>query len=378
MERLGAYVDRLCDEIDQTRQNADDMGASLERAADTVYFGGGTPSLLSPDHVCQIFSALRRQFDLSDGAEITVECAPGQLNAETLEAFQRQGVNRISLGVQSFVDREARAVGRLHTGAECEVEIARLQRAGIERTGIDLIVGLPHQTEASWRESLERAMESGVGHVSVYMLEVDEESRLGREALAGGVRYGAGELPSDDQVAGWYELGCELLNAGELRQYEISNFARAGHVSRHNAKYWQRLPYIGFGLDAHSMLCTDDGAIRFQNADELPLYMARPSDDLFPLAGALSARPEIERVSTDAAFEEALFLGLRMVEGMRLSRLRSEFGEARVASVMSSIREICNAGLMRMDVDVLRLTTRGRMVSNEVFSRLLIADPAEV
>jgi oxygen-independent coproporphyrinogen-3 oxidase len=378
MGRLGAYVDRLCDEINQARQKAEDMGALLGFSADTVYFGGGTPSLLSPDHVRQIFSALRGQFEISDGAEITVECAPGQLNAETLEAFQRQGVNRISLGVQSFVDREARAVGRLHTGAECEAEIARLQRAGIEKTGIDLIVGLPHQTEASWRESLQRAIESGVGHVSVYMLEVDEESRLGREALAGGVRYGAGELPSDDEVAGWYELGCELLNAGELRQYEISNFASAGHVSRHNAKYWQRLPYIGFGLDAHSMLCMESGAVRFRNVDELHLYMAGGAGGLFPMAGAQRGCRETEFVSEDAAFEEALFLGLRMLEGVKLSRLQEEFGEARIASVMSSIREVCDAGLMRMDADLLRLTARGRMVSNEVFSRLLIADPAEV
>jgi oxygen-independent coproporphyrinogen-3 oxidase len=300
------------------------------------------------------------------------------LSTETLEELQRQGVNRISLGVQSFVDREARAVGRLHTGAECEAEIARLRRAGIEKTGIDLIIGLPHQTEESWRESLRRAIESGVGHVSVYMLEVDEESRLGRESLAGGVRYGAGELPSDDLIAGWYELGCELLNAGELRQYEISNFARVGHVSRHNTKYWQRLPYIGFGLDAHSMLCMNSGAIRFQNADELSVYMARRSDDLFPFANALSTRPTIERVSTDAAFEEALFLGLRMVEGVRLSRLCEEFGETRVDSVMAPIRETCEAGLMKMEEDVIRLTARGQMVSNEVFSRLLISDPAEI
>jgi oxygen-independent coproporphyrinogen-3 oxidase len=208
------------------------------------------------------------------------------------------------------------------------------------------------------------------------MLEVDEESRLGREALAGGVRYGAGELPSDDEVAGWYELGCELLNTGGLRQYEISNFGRDGHVSRHNTKYWKRLPYIGFGLDAHSMLRTDGGAVRFQNADELPLYMARPSDNLFPFAGPLSARQE--KVSADAAFEETLFLGLRMVEGVRLSRLREEFGKASVASVMLSVREICDAGLMQMDGDFLRLTGRGRMISNEVFSRLLISDPAEV
>lgn len=378
MGRLGAYVDRLCNEIGEARQNTESMGAVLGRSADTVYFGGGTPSLLSPDHVRQIFSALRGEFEVANGAEITVECAPGQLSAETLEAFQQQGVNRISLGVQSFVDREARTVGRLHTGDECEAEIARLQRAGIDKTGIDLIVGLPHQTQASWRESLTRAVDSGVGHVSVYMLEVDDESRLGREALAGGGRYGAGDLPHDEQVAEWYEIGCEVLDAGGLRQYEISNFGREGHASQHNMKYWRRLPYIGFGLDAHSMLCTESGAVRFQNVDELSGYMAGRSDDLFPLVGVSSGGQEVERVSQDAAFEETLFLGLRMLEGVSLSRLREEFDAARVASVMPSIREICDGGLMRMDEDILRLTARGRLASNEVFSRLLIPDAAKV
>lgn len=378
MGRLGSYIDRLRDEIVTARSHAASVDAVLGRAADTVYFGGGTPSLLSPDHVRQIFTALRGEFEIANGAEITVECAPGQLSAETLEEFQREGMNRVSLGVQSFVDREARTVGRLHTGEECEAEIARLQRAGIERTGIDLIAGLPHQTEASWRESLNRAVDSGVGHVSIYMLEVDDESRLGREVLSGGRRYGAGDLPSDDMVAEWYELGCEVLHAGGVRQYEISNFGREGHASRHNVKYWRRLPYIGFGLDAHSMLWTESGAVRFQNVDELSTYLAGDSDALLPLMRESSRSREVEHVTNDAAFEESLFLGLRMLEGVKLSELREDFGEARLASVMPSIREACDAGLLRMDAEVLQLTARGRLISNEVFSRLLIPEAAEV
>lgn len=378
MGQLGAYVDRLCNEIANARENAESMGAVLGCAADTVYFGGGTPSLLSADHVRQIFLSLRGEFEISNGAEITVECAPGQLNAETLEELQRQGMNRVSLGVQSFVDREARTVGRLHTGEECEAEIARLKSAGIEKTGIDLIVGLPHQTETSWRESLTRAVDSGVGHVSVYMLEVDDESRLGLEALSGGRRYGAGNLPADELVAEWYEIGCEVLKEGGLQQYEISNFGRAGHASRHNMKYWRRLPYIGFGLDAHSMLGTKSGAVRFQNVDELSSYMEEEADTLFPVLGASGKSGEVEHVSQDAGFEETLFLGLRMLEGVKLAQLREEFGEERVTSVMPSILELRDAGLMRMDTEVLRLTARGRLVSNEVFSRLLIPDAVEV
>lgn len=354
------------------------MGAALERAADTVYFGGGTPSLLSAAQVRQIFGALRDEFDLASEAEITVECAPGQLDAETLEEFQRQGMNRVSLGVQSFVDREAKSVGRLHTGAECEAEIARLQRAGVERTGLDLIAGLPHQTAESWRESVKRTIASGVGHVSIYMLEIDDESRLGRETLSGGRRYGAGELPAEDDVAEWYERGCELLDAAGIMQYEISNFASKGQRSRHNTRYWQRLPYIGFGLDAHSMLPAPGMSVRFQNADDLDVYMARQPGGLFPLLAETGGKREVELVGEDAAFEESLFLGLRQVGGVSLHQLREEFGEARVSSVMFAIGEVCEAGLLARESDVIRLTAKGRLASNEVFSRLLIPDVTNV
>ncbi|HEY0162915.1 MAG TPA: radical SAM family heme chaperone HemW, partial [Edaphobacter sp.] len=267
--RMDAYVDRLCREIAGSREAAERMGAMLPREADSVYFGGGTPSLLSADQFRRIFASLRGAFDLADDAEMTLECAPGQLAEETLEELLRQGVNRVSLGVQSFVDREAQAVGRLHTRAMCESEITRLQRAGVREVGLDLIAGLPHQTEESWKISLEAALATGVTHVSVYMLEVDEESRLGREVIAGGSRYGAASVPSGDEAVAWYEAGCDLLNVGGLLQYEISNFAREGHRSRHNIKYWRRLPYIGFGLDAHSMLPQGGDAVRFQNVDDL-------------------------------------------------------------------------------------------------------------
>ncbi len=166
----------------------------------------GLPVSLSAAQFRRIFAALREQFDITGDAEMTLECAPGQLAEDTLDELLRQGVNRVSLGVQSFVDREAQAVGRLHTRTLCEEEIARLQSAGVKEIGIDLIAGLPHQTEESWKVSLEAALASGVTHVSVYMLEVDEESRLGREVLAGGARYGATRLPTEDEAAAWYEL----------------------------------------------------------------------------------------------------------------------------------------------------------------------------
>jgi oxygen-independent coproporphyrinogen-3 oxidase len=198
---------------------------------DSIYFGGGTPSLLEPAVIARIFAGLRAEFAVDADAEVTVECAPGQISDASLLEYQRQGVNRLSFGVQSFVDWECAAVGRLHTGASCREELRRMQAAGVSRLGIDLIVGLPHQTEASWRYSVEQAIESGVEHVSMYMLEVDEDSRLGREALAGGRRYGAGELPDEDRVADWYQAGCEWLEAAGLAVRDFESCAGWGAIA---------------------------------------------------------------------------------------------------------------------------------------------------
>ena len=269
-ERMAGYVERVIAEMRATQDWAGSLGVGRLGVVDSIYLGGGTPSLLSAELVAELFEAIRGEFEVASGAEVTVECAPGQMSDETLEALQRVGMNRLSFGVQSFVDRESAAVGRLHTGDECRAELRRMMRAGVRRLGVDLIVGLPHQTEASWRESVEEAVGSGVEHVSVYILEVDEGSRLGREALAGGGRYGAGMLPEDDLVADWYGAGCEWLEAAGLAQYEISNF---GTASRHNCKYWERKDYLGFGMDAHSMLRDGPGGVRWANGDDLDGYM---------------------------------------------------------------------------------------------------------
>jgi len=368
-QRMDGYVERLCEEIEMARGKAVGLGAELGVDADSIYFGGGTPSLLEPEHFRGIFKALRGEFDIASDAEATIECAPGQLADATLEELLRQGVNRISFGVQSFVDREASAVGRLHTGEQCEREIARLQRAGVSDIGLDLIAGLPHQTEASWSESLERAVASGVTHVSIYMLEVDEDSRLGREVIVGGTRYGAEAVPDEDRAAALYEMGCEALAAAGIEQYEISNFARSGHRSRHNMKYWRRQPYMGLGLDAHSMLLTESGGVRFQNADDLDEYMDS-GDGVLPLLR--EKKDEAEFLSREAAFEETLFLGLRMNDGIEGERLRQEFGDEMVAGVMPAVDEAREAGLLVLEDERLKLTARGRMASNEVFSRLLV------
>ncbi len=378
-DRMQGYVNRICEEIRGVRNEAKRLGAILDRSVDSVYFGGGTPSLLSPEQFRQIFGALRCEFDLQREAEITLECAPGQLADETLEELLRRGMNRISFGVQSFVDKESASVGRLHTEQQCWAEIARLRAAGVPEINLDLIAGLPHQTEHSWRYSIEQAIASGIPHVSVYMLEVDEESRLGKEMLANGTRYHASAVPSEDDAAAWYQLACEAFHVVGLRQYEISNFARNGHASRHNLRYWKRQPYIGFGLDAHSMLNTGATDIRFANTSDLDAYLGDAgSAGPFEIVSQAkdSSSTEVDIIGREEAFEESLFLGLRLNEGIALNSLRSEFGDAMLEDVMPALLDVRDAGLLEMDSNLMRLTARGRMVSNEVFSRLLHASVA--
>ena len=372
--RMQRYVDRLCGEIAGARSSAVTLGALLPQRVDTVYFGGGTPSLLSAEHVRQIFRRLRGEFGVAGDAEITLECAPGQLSEETLDEMLRQGLNRVSLGVQSFVDRESSAIGRLHTEKICLEEIARLRAAGISDISVDLIAGLPHQTAASWVYSVEAAIATEVPHVSVYMLEVDEDSRLGREMLHSGSRYGAAAVPSEDESADWYQVACDRLNAAGVVQYEISNFARVGHRSRHNLKYWRRDPYVGFGLDAHSMLMTEAGAVRFSNTSDLDVYSAEDEAAALPLYPQGLPALEIDVVTAERAFEESLFLGLRLNAGVSLQALRGQFGEVMCDEALVAIRELGDAGLLVFTGDCVALTDRGRMVSNEVFSRLLLGD----
>ena len=383
VERMERYVERLCGEIRRSHAAAERLRAALPREVDTIYFGGGTPSLLSGRQFQQIFHTLRGEFDVVSNAEITLECAPGQLSSETLEELKRQRMNRVSFGVQSFMDRETAAVGRLHTERECEAEFARVRAAGIDEINIDLIAGLPHQTAESWKYSVEAAIANAAPHISVYMLEVDDESRLGREMMEQGTRYSASSVPSEDESAEWYQQACAALNAAGVEQYEISNFARAGHRSRHNLKYWQRAPYRGFGLDAHSMLLADDKAVRFANTSDLEEYLDERVGDAennapFRMLEATkeTAGAEVDVIGRDEAFEESLFLGLRLNEGIDLNRLRGQFGDAMLQDALPALLEVRDAGLLELNSDSMRLTANGRMVSNEVFSRLLIASAA--
>jgi putative oxygen-independent coproporphyrinogen III oxidase len=288
-----------------------------------------------------------------------VECAPGTLSESMRETLVECGVNRISLGVQSFIDQEAASVGRLHNRRTVLDDIASLRHDGITNINVDLIAGLPHQTRDSWNRSLDELIATGVPHASIYMLEVDEDSRLGRELIAGGQRYHAHFVPDDDLTADLYELACHRLNAAGIEQYEISNFARAGFESKHNLKYWTRQPYLGFGVDAHSMLPTrkDGEAVRFSNSDSLEKYIVcEPASTV--------------QVTPQAALEESFFLGLRLNCGINVENLKAQFGGS-FDQHQSTIDGLIREGLLEQAGENVRLTSRGRLLSNEVFERFL-------
>lgn len=360
------YVDRMCDDMAHATTTAEAMGGSLDRAVDSVYFGGGTPTILDIDQLDRLFVTIWQNFDIQPDAEITVECAPGTLTPAVIALFGRHGVNRVSLGVQSFIDQEATSVGRLHNRLKVLDDIAHLRDAGITNLNLDLIAGLPHQTAQSWEFSLEQVIATQAPHVSIYMLEVDDDSRLGRELIAGGTKYHAHFVPDEDLTASMYETACTRLDAAGIQQYEISNFARPGSESRHNLKYWTRQPYFGFGVDAHSMLTTLDPheAVRFSSPDTLEQYVA----------GGL---PNATRIDHRTALEEAFFLGLRLNRGLDLDRVANDFGSREVSDLGPIIDELVQVTLLERKGSVIRLTARGRLLSNEVFERFLAQPSAK-
>ncbi len=272
--------------------------------------------------------------------ETTMEAAPGTLQ----HAWPM--VNRVSLGVQSFVTAELRQTGRRHTAETVVRDVQFLRNRGIENFNIDLIAGLPNQTMESWKESLRWTDQLKPPHVSVYIFEVDDDSRLGKEMLLGGVRYGASAMPSEDLIADLYETAVETLASFGIERYEISNFARRGFQSRHNLKYWQLEPYVGFGLDAHSNL----GGRRFSSSDSLSDYIANP----FAHATDTPCDPN----------EEHFFVGLRLAVGI-------EPTAEEWIRFAKPIEKWTSAGLLVRDQHRLRLSSNGVLVSNEIFEDFL-------
>ncbi len=313
---------------------------------ETVYLGGGTPSRLSPGDLEAILAAVPGR----PWREATIEAAPGTVTAELAALWARLKINRVSLGVQSFAARELAQTGRKHTPEIVAAEIALLRAGGISNFNIDLIAGLPGQTRESWRESLDWVLRLNAPHVSVYMLEVDEDSRLGAEMLRGGSRYGAADAPGEELTAELYETAVERLAAAGIARYEISNFARPGCESVHNLKYWRLEPYAGFGADAHSF----DGATRRSNVEDAAEYVSR-------IDRGESACAEITAADREA---ERFYVGLRLSAGIEPSA-------AELVRYAAPIGRWTAAGLLEFDGTRLRLTPRGILLSNEVFQEFI-------
>ena len=322
---------------------------------DTVYFGGGTPSLLDAAHLQKILEAIREGF-ATELAEVTLEADPETIEAEKAGAWVRAGINRVSFGLQSFVDKELVAAGRMHRRGDIYRAVPILREVGIFNISFDLIAGLPHQTKESWRQSLEELQALGPEHVSIYLLEIDEGSRLGSELLRGGGRYSAGAVPSEDEMAEFYETAQRELRAAGYHHYEISNWAKPGFESKHNLKYWRREAYLGFGAGAHSF----SGTERWANAHDAAAYVSAVQGGGLPVE-------QQEKLTTESALEEELFLGLRQLDGIDLGRIEREYG----VTLASRFDPLMVAGLVERDGGVVRLARNRLAVSNEVFVELM-------
>jgi putative oxygen-independent coproporphyrinogen III oxidase len=330
-----------------------EMEAAPAGAADTLYFGGGTPSLFSVARLARIVELARRRFSLPEDAEITVEANPADLDAAGYRELRSAGVNRLSLGAQSFDDAVLREMGRLHSAADSVRAVARARAAGFADVSLDLILGWPGETAARWERNLEGVATIGPPHLSLYVLEVE-----GRTLLAHRARSGDLALPEDDLVAELYARTVDALSALGLERYEISNFARRGFESRHNAKYWADAPFLGFGMSAHSYR---DGR-RWWNVDTYGGY-CRAVERHGPAAAVAGRRV----LSSRERAQEALFTGLRRREGVDLVAFAAAHGVDVMSDYAAGLSGPLAVGLVERRGPRLRLTERGVLLSNEVF-----------
>lgn len=342
------YAAAICREIGES--------VSLrELTVDTVYLGGGTPSLLAPEGLSRILDAVRSRFPCA-WEEVTLEADPETVTAEKARAWRAAGINRISLGVQSFADAELRAAGRMHRRNDIYTAAEALRVAGLNNISMDLIAGLPHQTQASWEASLDELIAIHPEHVSIYLLEVDDGSRLGKELLRGGSKYSAAAVPSDDDMAGFYESASARLAAYGYEHYEISNWGLSGFASRHNLKYWRREPYLGFGAGAHSF----DGHRRWANTHDPAAYVSA-------IEQGIAVREQEQEVTPHDALEEELFLGLRQLAGIDLARIEKQYG----TNLSTRVARLVADGLLSREGGTIRLNPEKLTIANEAFVELM-------
>jgi len=355
--RFAPYAEAVCREVRNHLSLLDPAGVSCatDFLVDSVYIGGGTPSLLEPGLLAEILQAVRDSFACAL-QEVTLEADPETIEPAKAVLWAASGINRISFGVQSFIDEELKAAGRLHRAADIYGAVPILRNLGFKNLSFDLIAGLPKQTAGSWRRSLGGLIALSPEHASVYIMEVDEGSRLGLEVLQGGSRYSAQDLPSEESMAGFYELAQRELKSAGYEQYEISNWAKPGFTSHHNLKYWRREPYLGFGAGAHSFF----GPHRWANLHDAASYVAA-------ISAGKTAVQSVDLVTPELALEEELFLGLRKLAGIDLSRIRRQYG----VDLEEKLFRLASSGMIEREGNMLRLPADKLSVSNEIIVELL-------
>jgi len=357
-EHSGGDLDRYAKLLQREMTLAADR-ATTRPGLDSLYFGGGTPSLLDPRQIAELIRRADDLFGLSEGAEVTLEANPGTVDLQRLDGFRQAGINRLSLGFQSFDDRMLGALGRIHTAQQAREAFAAARRADFDNIGIDLIHALPGQTAAMWRTELRQALQLAPEHLSIYGLTIEEGTPFATQ-----YDEDSPQLPDEDLAAEMFEVADEVLGAHGYEHYEIANYARPGFRSRHNSGYWNRDGYLGLGAGAHSFLRGTGYGTRFSNAADLEEYGAEL------LAGRLPRRDSLSLDRPDA-MAEFLFLGLRMADGVLFTTFEQEFG-AGIREVFGQvIAPLIEQGLLTDDGPGLRLTRRGMLLSNQVFQLFL-------
>ena len=362
---IPAYVEALSREISLWADVLD------HPEVDTVFFGGGTPSYLSAEYTAGLMSTIRREFDLSASAEVTLEANPGDVAPSRLQTLLEAGFNRLSIGVQSLDDRLLGLLGRRHDAREAAEAFRTAVAAGFENTSIDLIYGLPHQSLWDWQDTLDRAVGLGPPHISMYGLTLEEGT-----PMAQWVHSGRLPAPDPDLAADMYEAAEATALAAGYRHYEISNWALRGYESRHNLRYWRNRPYIGAGPGAHSYLA----GLRFSNLRSPRTYVGRVAGERSELRERTSIEDAIkgmpmldmvERVDADREMSETMMMGLRLNEGISEKEFTERFGRPPAAVYGVAIDELGSLGLLDASNGRLRLTARGRLLGNEVFARFM-------
>ena len=324
---------------------------------DSIYFGGGTPSLLEPSQVREILRTLSNFCDIAADAEITLETNPGTADIHKFKKFRAAGINRLSIGVQSFNDAMLSALGRVHTAQQAISCVETARKSGFDNIALDLIHSLPGQTMDMWRKDISRCLALSPSHISVYGLTIEEGTPFA--AL-----YAKNDISDDELSADMFEASHSLLASAGYEHYEIANYALPGFQSRHNCGYWKRDGYLGFGCAAHSFLRDDLYGARFSNNADLAKYSSS-------VTGVLLPRNDITRLSRDAAMEEFMFLGLRMADGVTFSSFKREFGASLEDEYGDIISDLAEQQLLTADKNGAHLTTRGMLLSNQVFMRFL-------